>query len=58
MTEVVYRGQSGLLWKADFARLYTDAFPDLELVSEQRLKYVADDNVDSMFLLRKKNRLR
>jgi pseudaminic acid biosynthesis-associated methylase len=54
-TEVVYRGQSGLLWKTDFARLYTDAFSDSELVSEQRLKYVADDNVDSMFLLRKNN---
>lgn len=54
-TEITYRGLSGLLWKADFARLYTDGFPDLELVSEQRLKYVADDNVDSMFLLRRNN---
>lgn len=54
MTEVPYRGQTHLLWKADYARLYTKMFPDLELVSEQQLKYLENDNVDSMFLLRKK----
>ena len=54
MTEVLYRGHSGLLWKGDFARLYTESFPDLELVLERRLKYLESDNMDSMFLLRKK----
>ncbi len=54
MTEVVYRGQAGLLWKADYAHLYAQSFPDLELVLEQRLKYLENDNVDSMFLLRSK----
>jgi len=54
MTEVEYRGQSGLLWKADYVRLYTESFPDLELVSEQKLSYLENDNVDSMFLLRRK----
>src|ERR1700730_2197942 len=54
MTEVPYRGQTELLWKADYARLYTKIFPDLELVSELQLKYSENDNVDSMFLLRKK----
>jgi hypothetical protein len=54
MTEVLYRGRPGLLWKADYAGMYMHNFPDLELVSERRLKYLTDDNTDSMFLLRKK----
>jgi pseudaminic acid biosynthesis-associated methylase len=54
-TEVLYRGQAGLLWKADFARIYTKNFPDLELMLERRLSYLENDNVDSMFLLHKKN---
>ena len=54
MTEVLYRGHSGLLWKTDYARLYMESFHDLELVSERKLKYLANDNTDSMFLLRRK----
>jgi len=53
-TEVTYRGHSDLLWKADFARLYLDQFGDLEIVKEQRLKYLDNDNIDTMFLLRKR----
>lgn len=53
-TEVPYRGQSGLLWKADYARIYTESFPDLELVMEKRLSYLDNDNMDSMFLLHRK----
>lgn len=52
-TEITYRGHGNLLWKADFARLYLDQFGDLELVKEERLKYLYNDNVDSMFLLRR-----
>jgi ubiquinone/menaquinone biosynthesis C-methylase UbiE len=51
ITEVPYRGQVGLLWKADYARIYTDRFADLELVKEKRLPYLDNDNMDSMFLL-------
>jgi pseudaminic acid biosynthesis-associated methylase len=54
MTEVLYRGHSNLLWKADYARLYAESFPDLELVGEQKLNYLENDNVDSMFMLRRK----
>jgi pseudaminic acid biosynthesis-associated methylase len=54
MTEVRYRGHSEFLWKADYVRLYTEGFPDLELVSERKLSYLENDNVDSMFLLRRK----
>jgi len=53
-TEIPYRGQRNLLWKADFARLYLDQFGDLELVKEERLKYLDNDNIDTMFLLRKR----
>jgi len=56
MTEVLYRGHSGLLWKSDYARFYTESFPDLELVLERRLNYLVNDNTDSMFLLRRKQR--
>jgi pseudaminic acid biosynthesis-associated methylase len=54
MTEVAYRGHEGLLWKADFARLYLDQFHELELVREDRLRYRDNDNVDTAFLLRRR----
>jgi pseudaminic acid biosynthesis-associated methylase len=53
-TEIPYRGCRNLLWKTDFARLYLEHFVDLELVMEERLKYLKNDNTDTMFLLRKK----
>jgi pseudaminic acid biosynthesis-associated methylase len=52
--EVSYRSHSGLLWKMDYARRYLDRFPDLELVREQRLPYLENANVDTVFLLRKR----
>lgn len=54
-TEIPYRGQRNLLWKADFAKLYLNQFGDLELVKEEHLKYLDNDNVDTMFLFRKKH---
>ena len=53
MTEVAYRDHSGLLWKMDFAQEFLSRFPDLQLVKERRLPYLANENVDSVFLLRK-----
>ena len=53
VTEINYRGHGELLWKMDYAREYLARFADLELVLEQRLPYVENQNVDSMFLLRK-----
>ncbi|MBI5093029.1 MAG: methyltransferase domain-containing protein [Candidatus Hydrogenedentes bacterium] len=50
---VPYRGNEELLWKTDFARLYMSRFPALRLVRERRVKYLANDNLDTMFLLRK-----
>lgn len=54
VSQVTYRDHSELLWKMDFARQYTQRFPDLELVKEQRLPYLDNANVDAVFLLRKK----
>jgi pseudaminic acid biosynthesis-associated methylase len=55
ITEVAYRGHDSLLWKADYARLYLKQFPGLELVREDRIGYLANENVDAAFLLRKKS---
>jgi pseudaminic acid biosynthesis-associated methylase len=53
-TEIPYRGHRNLLWKADFAKRYLDEFADLELVKEDHLKYLDNDNIDTMFLFRKR----
>jgi len=52
-TEINYRGHRELLWKMDYAREYLTRFDDLELALEQRLPYLENPNVDSMFLLRR-----
>jgi pseudaminic acid biosynthesis-associated methylase len=45
-TKVEYREHKNMLWKTNFAKLYLDSFDDLELIKEQRLKYL-------MFLIKK-----
>lgn len=52
--EIKYQKQTGLLWKADFAQFYLRRFHDLELIREERYKYLDSDNLLSMFLLRRK----
>lgn len=54
-TEVRYREQQGLLWKADYARLYLDHFEDLRLVQSERVPYLEGGNVDVMFLLSRRD---
>jgi len=51
-TEVVYRGNSNMLWKNDFAKLYKKL--GLSLVKERRLPYLKEDLVDTMFLMEKR----
>jgi pseudaminic acid biosynthesis-associated methylase len=53
--EIPYRSNSDLLWKADFAGKYLELFDDLTLVKEERIKYLGNENIDTIFLL-KKNR--
>lgn len=52
-TEIPYRGNRNVLWKAPFSELYRQTFPDLKLVRERKYKYKDNDNEDIMFLLRK-----
>ena len=54
--EVPYRGNDNLLWKADYSQLYLENSADLELIAERKVPYLDSENVDSMFLLRKKGR--
>ena len=53
-TEIIYRKKKNLLWKANFSKIYLGLFDDLELMKEKKLKYLNDNNIDSMFLLKKK----
>jgi pseudaminic acid biosynthesis-associated methylase len=52
--ELNYRDNQGFMWKADYASIYRNSFPDLQLKEEHLIKYVANDNQDSIFLLEKK----
>lgn len=52
--EIEYRGHRDLLWKEDFARKYLELFNDLDLVKEEKIKYTDNENVDCMFLLKKR----
>ncbi len=50
---IPYRGNKNRLWKGNFAKMYLDLSPKLELVKEKMYKYLNSDNVDSGFLLKK-----
>jgi pseudaminic acid biosynthesis-associated methylase len=50
---VEYHGDTALLWKTNFAKLYLDRFRDLRMVREERYKYLENNNQDAMFLLEK-----
>jgi pseudaminic acid biosynthesis-associated methylase len=53
--DVSYRGRTELLWKSNYPQIYLNLFDDLELVMEERLRYLTDNTlIDTMFLLRKK----
>jgi pseudaminic acid biosynthesis-associated methylase len=57
-SEVHYRGHDSLLWKMDYAKLFLERFPDLELSRCERLRYLDSDKEDSIFLLQKKEACR
>lgn len=52
-TEVQYRGEKNMLWKTNFPKLYLSLFKDLKLVKEKKVKYLCNENIDVMFLLKK-----
>lgn len=52
VTEVKYRGHTGLLWKADYAQMFLDRFSDLRLVAAQTFPYLDEPGLtDKMYLL-------
>ena len=52
--KVVYRENEELLWKADFAKLYIEHFPDLVLVKSKRVELQKEKGKNNqMFLLKK-----
>ncbi|KKL78344.1 hypothetical protein LCGC14_2025770 [marine sediment metagenome] len=56
MTEINYRPSkenTNLLWKADYPTMFCDRFEDLKIVKKAFYKYLADENKDVMYLLRK-----
>jgi len=53
-TEINYRGNNDLLWKADFSRIYCENFPELKKIRSKMLPYLdTPENKDEMFLLEK-----
>ena len=52
--EIIYRGEKDLLWKANFPQLYLNLFENIKLIKEKKIKYLNNDNIDVMLLLKKK----
>jgi len=56
ITDIIYRGNTGYLWKANFAKIYQDYYPDLKVVKTVHFPYVSENekgNIDEVFLLTK-----
>jgi pseudaminic acid biosynthesis-associated methylase len=55
--EINYRGNTGVLWKSDYASLFMKSFSDLTLKKKIFYPYINDkerNNVDCMYLLEKR----
>lgn len=50
---IKYRGKENLLWKTDYAKLFLERFPDLQLIHKKIIKYNDNENLDIMYLLEK-----
>ena len=56
-TDVVYRGESGFLWKAPYSRLFQENAGPLQIVKEEKYARRSGEgtgNLDAMYLLEKK----
>ncbi len=52
-TEITYRGNQDLLWKANYPQIYLDHHPGLKVIRTVHIPYLDNNNVDVMFLLEK-----
>jgi pseudaminic acid biosynthesis-associated methylase len=55
LLEVPYRDKNKMMWKADYAAIYQDYFPDLNMIKKKNYMFLENDNNDCMFLLEKSN---
>lgn len=55
-TEIEYRGNKNLLWKANFPELYLKFCSELRPVKLKKFEYIDNKNKDIAFLLKKKNK--
>jgi pseudaminic acid biosynthesis-associated methylase len=53
LEDILYRGNKGMLWRNDFQGVVQKRHPDLSVVRQEYLKYLTDENVDTVFLLKK-----
>jgi pseudaminic acid biosynthesis-associated methylase len=51
--DIEYRGEKNVMWKGDFATMFLEASPSLEIVKKKLIKYVGSDNEDIVYLLKK-----
>lgn len=51
--ELNYRDNQGYMWKADYSKIYQNNFPGLKEKSKHLVKYLANENEDAIFLLKK-----
>lgn len=55
LTEIKnYNGQNNIAWKRNFSGLYSELFPELDLIKEERYKYLLRSDTDTAFLFEKK----
>jgi len=52
-TNINYRGNNNLLWKANFCELFKESFDDLSIVKTKKIKRVNSDELDMMYLIKK-----
>jgi len=53
LTEIEYRGNKNLLWKADYRQIFLDLFPGLKTEKKRMIKYLASENANNLYLLEK-----
>jgi pseudaminic acid biosynthesis-associated methylase len=53
---IEYRGHKNCLWKNNFVKIFQEQHPNLRIVKEKKVKYLENDNVDSMYLLERTQR--
>jgi pseudaminic acid biosynthesis-associated methylase len=51
--EIPYRGKKNLLWRGNFVEIYKSLAPNIRIAKLRLLRYLDNNNMDIMFLLKK-----